>query len=195
MADEEMNGHKAAEVNGQLETRDDNNEDMKDPDEDEQQDEDESARPIKFRNYIPRMPALRKGCMKRPVVDAIEKRIEEEIQEVIEAGQTEDALSRILPKKANWDLKRDVEKRLGQLKRKTDRAVLQIIRRKLQDDKTESMKELHQPVTGKGSNDNDYVEQQPEKLTRTQMETAHSVLAAAERFEALETDELSDEGE
>lgn len=35
------------------------------------------------------------------------------------------------PRKPNWDLKRDVQKKLSQLSRQTDAAILQLIRAKL----------------------------------------------------------------
>lgn len=38
------------------------------------------------------------------------------------------------PKKPNWDLKRDVEKKLEKLDRKTQRAIYEIIRQRLEND-------------------------------------------------------------
>lgn len=36
-------------------------------------------------------------------------------------------LVNVAPKKANWDLKRDVEKKLAKLERRTQRAILEIM--------------------------------------------------------------------
>jgi coiled-coil domain-containing protein 12 len=37
----------------------------------------------------------------------------------------------LAPKKANWDLRRDVEKRLEKLERRTQKAILETIRQRL----------------------------------------------------------------
>lgn len=44
--------------------------------------------------------------------------------------QDEEELN-IAPKKANWDLKRDVEKKLDKLNRRTQRAIVEIIRERM----------------------------------------------------------------
>lgn len=44
--------------------------------------------------------------------------------------QDEEELN-IAPKKANWDLKRDVEKKLEKLSRRTQRAIVEIIRERM----------------------------------------------------------------
>lgn len=44
--------------------------------------------------------------------------------------QDEEELN-IAPKKANWDLKRDVEKKLEKLNRRTQRAIVEIIRERM----------------------------------------------------------------
>ena len=38
----------------------------------------------------------------------------------------QDLLANVAPKKPNWDLRRDVEKRLGKLERRTQRALVQL---------------------------------------------------------------------
>lgn len=46
------------------------------------------------------------------------------------------------PKKPNWDLKRDVEKKLEKLDRKTQRAVYEVIRQRLQGDSESNLAEV-----------------------------------------------------
>ncbi|KAJ2613072.1 hypothetical protein H4S08_002400 [Coemansia sp. RSA 1365] len=53
-------------------------------------------------------------------------------------------ISAIAPKRANWDLKRDLQKRLDQLKPKNDAAVADIIRKRIQD--SSNLEELHSAV-------------------------------------------------
>lgn len=45
------------------------------------------------------------------------------------------------PKKPNWDLKRDVEKKLEKLDRKTQRAIYEIIRQRLEGDQDSTLAE------------------------------------------------------
>jgi coiled-coil domain-containing protein 12 len=40
----------------------------------------------------------------------------------------------LAPKKANWDLRRDVEKKLAKLDKRTQRAILETIRQRLTDE-------------------------------------------------------------
>lgn len=46
------------------------------------------------------------------------------------------------PKKPNWDLKRDVEKKLEKLDRKTQRAIYEIIRKRLEGDENANLAEV-----------------------------------------------------
>jgi len=67
-----------------------------------------------------------------PAIPDLEKELVElclEQVKVDEASREGHLLVR--PRKANWDLKRDVEKKLEKLERKTQRAVLDLIQQKL----------------------------------------------------------------
>jgi coiled-coil domain-containing protein 12 len=48
----------------------------------------------------------------------------------------------LAPKKPNWDLKRDVEKKLEKLDRRTQRAIYEIIRQRLEGDKDANLAEV-----------------------------------------------------
>lgn len=50
-------------------------------------------------------------------------------------------LFNLAPKKPNWDLKRDVEKKLEKLDRKTQRAIYEIIRQRLEGDQDATLAE------------------------------------------------------
>ncbi|PFH33370.1 cwf18 pre-mRNA splicing factor protein [Besnoitia besnoiti] len=91
--------------------------------------------PLKFRNYVPRDVALRRFCLPRPSVEELEKQIDKEANNAVKSAANEDVVSQIAPRRPNWDLKRDVEKKLSILSRKTDRAIVDLIRMKIADAK------------------------------------------------------------
>jgi len=69
-----------------------------------------------------------KMCMLPQVAPAQPPKFEEPKAEAkIEEAPQEDVLLNVAPKKANWDLKRDVEKKLEKLERRTQRAILEIM--------------------------------------------------------------------
>jgi hypothetical protein len=107
---------------------------------------------IKFRNYVPKTEDLRKSVVEKPAPPSVE--LSQTLKtatpsdavaegEFVTAGgleadanafkgilgstETIDPVS-IAPKKANWDLKRDVEKRLSKLERQTQNAIRELIR-------------------------------------------------------------------
>lgn len=67
------------------------------------------------------VPEALNSKRKREVVDVIKKEL---------AQHTEEELN-IIPKKPNWDLKCQVEDRIQKLKRRTQRAIVDILREKL----------------------------------------------------------------
>ncbi|GAA5896465.1 hypothetical protein JCM5296_000673 [Sporobolomyces johnsonii] len=101
------------------------------------QDRDKSA-VFKFRNYDPDTGTLRKHA-RTDEEDTVEKQVEGLADQVIaqdEHTRAQDLdLTNIQPKKANWDLKRDLERKLAKLKPKTELAISQLIRKRLQAQK------------------------------------------------------------
>lgn len=98
-------------------------------------DEGKDDRPLQFRNYVPRTPDLKDFCKAKVTSADIEAEIDKEIQEAIAAGVDQDAVLAIAPKKPNWDLKRDVERKMQVLQARTDRAVVQLIRQRIRQDR------------------------------------------------------------
>merc|ERR1740117_1705669 len=74
-------------------------------------------------------------CLPRITSADVEAEIDEEIQNQLEAAEDQDAVLAIAPRKPNWDLKRDVERKMETLQGRTDRAVVQLIRRRIQENK------------------------------------------------------------
>ncbi|KAF8822798.1 cwf18 pre-mRna splicing factor protein, partial [Cardiosporidium cionae] len=83
---------------------------------------------LRFRNYIPRDVSLQKFCSPKPLVKELEEQIDLYIQQTLKDSINQDILSQITPKRPNWDLKRDVEKKLQVLSNRTDRAILNLLR-------------------------------------------------------------------
>eukprot|EP00922_Rhytidocystis_sp_ex-Travisia-forbesii_P026616 GHVS01038952.1.p1 GENE.GHVS01038952.1~~GHVS01038952.1.p1 ORF type:complete len:166 (+),score=30.28 GHVS01038952.1:32-499(+) len=138
---------------------------------------------LKFRNYVPRDPALRKHCLPRPSVEELEKRIDKEAAEAIQKATDEDVLSQINPKRPNWDLKRDVQRRLAVLSHRTDKAIVQLIRKQISE--SEAAKELQQSISSEVID----VEHSEERLTTQQRELAQSIVNAMDDMDKSDDEE------
>ncbi|GAA5822978.1 hypothetical protein JCM11251_004444 [Rhodosporidiobolus azoricus] len=98
----------------------------------------DSEEPFKFRNYDPETGTLRKHA-RTDEQDTVEKQVEGLTDKVIAQDEVTRAqeldLTNIQPKKPNWDLKRDLDRKLARLRPKTDLAISQLIRKRLQAQK------------------------------------------------------------
>ncbi|XP_032876185.1 coiled-coil domain-containing protein 12 [Amblyraja radiata] len=103
--------------------------------EEEEEDEKEiKHRELKLRNYVPEAKELKD----RLVPNAKPASVEEKVREQQEAGKPvpvieEVDLVNLAPRKPDWDLKRDVAKKLEKLEKRTQRAIAELIREKLKD--------------------------------------------------------------
>ncbi|KAJ1355269.1 hypothetical protein KIN20_012603 [Parelaphostrongylus tenuis] len=84
-----------------------------------------------FRNYKP-SSEVGKVVHPKPKFDVVEEVIADHLEDTkkIEPVKTVD-LSTLAPKKIDWDLKRDIEKRLQKLERRTQKCIAEIIRERL----------------------------------------------------------------
>ncbi|XP_954684.1 uncharacterized protein TA19560 [Theileria annulata] len=105
---------------------------------------------IVFRNYIPRDENLRKLC-KNSLEDysAIENTIDQQIDRTILNYQSEDILSLVRPRRQNWDLKRELNRKRQILSSRTDAAILKLLRERRDEDtsqtnNTENQALIHQ---------------------------------------------------
>ncbi|KAM7475249.1 hypothetical protein LguiB_022492 [Lonicera macranthoides] len=105
----------AAENNNSVQAQDDDN------GTDENQ---ENNLNMKFRNYLPHDKQLQEGKLAPPVLPKFEDPIATEppMQE-----KQEDPFLNIAPKKPNWDLRRDVQKKLDKLEKRTQKAIFQLM--------------------------------------------------------------------
>ncbi|BAM38547.1 uncharacterized protein TOT_010000016 [Theileria orientalis strain Shintoku] len=84
---------------------------------------------IVFRNYIPRDENLKKLC--KTFLDdysSIENTIDEQIDQTIRNYESEDVLSLVRPRRQNWDLKRELNRKKQILSNRTDSAILRLLR-------------------------------------------------------------------
>merc|ERR1712185_492459 len=88
---------------------------------------------LRFRNYQPRNAQLKKAVVKPVQAPDTDKELLEVLlkQAISSEEQAKAGVLQIQPRKQNWDLKRDVQKKLDKLKKRTDRAILEIVRDKL----------------------------------------------------------------
>ena len=116
---------------------------QKEPSEDKQTDKEgeEEALPAPiFRSYKPLAPELQDNAM--DIEDP--KLIEEQIQDSLAAGEEttmidELDITNLAPRKPDWDLKRDIAKKLEKLEKRTARAIGEIIRERLKADTEEDL--------------------------------------------------------
>lgn len=88
---------------------------------------------VAFKNYKPEDDTLQEKV--QPPVKLAE--VEDHIQDQLEAAKPEPVveeidLNNLAPRKPDWDLKRDVAKKLEKLERRTQRAIAELIRERLQ---------------------------------------------------------------
>jgi len=92
---------------------------------------------LKFRNYQPQTEALKEHKLAPVELPAVEEAVEEVLAQGAAVGGEGGALN-IAPKKPDWDLKRDVQKRTAKLHKRTQRAIVELIRRRLEEEAQEA---------------------------------------------------------
>lgn len=80
--------------------------------------------------------------------------VEEVVQEQVEAMRTpivieEIDLANLAPRKPDWDLKRDIAKKLEKLDRRTQKAIAELIRERLKEGNTEDIAQVVNVGTSK----------------------------------------------
>ncbi|KAL1529297.1 hypothetical protein AB1Y20_000251 [Prymnesium parvum] len=91
------------------------------------------AQPVlKFRNYQPHSEQLHGLGVEKPVVPSVEDQID--AAEIVHNDTTQEPLINLAPKRANWDLKRDLEPQLKKLRGMTDRAIIGLIAKRVAEE-------------------------------------------------------------
>ncbi|CAF3624401.1 unnamed protein product [Rotaria sp. Silwood1] len=133
---------------------DENETDNKDKNKDSQEDIIEFPKPI-FRNYKPNESGNISGAiiLPKPKLIDVKSMIEDQIKNRTNIndnsiiGVTEDVdLLSLAPRKPDWDLKRDVEKKLKRLEKRTTRAIAELTRQRLLTEQKQSQQSLAEVV-------------------------------------------------
>jgi coiled-coil domain-containing protein 12 len=111
---------------------------------------------LKFRNYNPIDKKLRVHRMKK-VARQDQTWLMGELKEVLACAvkNVDDESLTVAPKKANWDLKRDLKPRLEILQKKTERAVLEMIREKAEQQAKEAEEDSSDDDSSDDSSDDE----------------------------------------
>ncbi|XP_063377465.1 coiled-coil domain-containing protein 12 [Cydia fagiglandana] len=94
----------------------------------------------KFRSYKPQDETLQEAKLE----DALPPAVEDEVKDLLEAGKEKVVLqdldiSSLAPRKPDWDLKRDVSKKLEKLERRTQKAIAELIWERLKQGKEDNL--------------------------------------------------------
>ncbi|KAF8590075.1 mRNA splicing factor [Ramaria rubella] len=97
--------------------------------------DDSQSLTLKQRNFDPETRTLRKRDPTSAQEDTVEKNVEGMAEQIIaedaERRQQELDLLNIAPKRPNWDLKREMQRKLAKLDRKTTDAIHTLIRQRI----------------------------------------------------------------
>ncbi|KAK5973121.1 Coiled-coil domain-containing protein 12 [Trichostrongylus colubriformis] len=89
-----------------------------------------------FRSYKPSSEIVGKVGEQKIKLDVVEELIASHLEDTKDVKPVETVdLSTLAPKKIDWDLKRDIEKKLQKLERKTQKCIAEMIRQRLAEGK------------------------------------------------------------
>ena len=97
-----------------------------------------------FRNYTPKTEELKASVLPKPKLIEIENEVKEQLESGKPAPLIENEidLTTLAPQKVDWDLKRDAEKRLRVLEKRTQKAIVELIKDRLKTKKNADLAEL-----------------------------------------------------
>ncbi|VWU51101.1 pre-mRNA-splicing factor CWF18, putative [Hepatocystis sp. ex Piliocolobus tephrosceles] len=94
---------------------------------------------LKFYNYIPVNKELKKSCVRCPDIEEYEQKLNDDLEEQLKNVFQGNILDQISAKNINIDLKRDLQKKLNILSKKTDKAVIELIKKKINESKNNKL--------------------------------------------------------
>ena len=114
--------------------KEDRNEVTNEDESEEEEEEDKPKLTLKFRNYTPKNAELKEYLLPpaRIPTKTVNEEIEKKLNSVIEVNKTRDILN-LAPRKANWDLKRDLASKLEALDIKTQKAIVSMVQQKIEN--------------------------------------------------------------
>ncbi|XP_047158891.1 coiled-coil domain-containing protein 12-like isoform X2 [Vigna umbellata] len=94
------------------------------PKDNDDAEEEDQQQEMKFRNYVPHDKNLQEGKLAPAVLPKFEDPVD---VPPLEPQAQEDPFLNIAPKKPNWDLRRDVQKKFDKLEKRTQKALYQLM--------------------------------------------------------------------
>jgi coiled-coil domain-containing protein 12 len=97
-----------------------------------------------FRNYTPKDDQLKENVLPKPNLIEISNEISEQLasSKPVPLIEKEIDLTTLAPQKVDWDLKRDIEKKLRLLEKRTQKAIVELIRDRLKSNTNTDLAEL-----------------------------------------------------
>nr|CAG4635218.1 EOG090X0KZ2 [Alona affinis] len=93
-----------------------------------------------FRSYKPADEELQKSSLPLAVPETVDRQISHDLDKAAEPPNVEEIdLLNLAPRKPDWDLKRDVAKKLAKLEKRTQRAIALLIRERLMEAKSDGV--------------------------------------------------------
>jgi len=86
----------------------------------------------RFRSYLPENEELKEKVLPPAKPVDVESEIQDQLVDTTNVIEDLD-FKKLVPKKADWDLKRDIEKKLDRLERRTNKAIAELIRERLKN--------------------------------------------------------------
>uniref|UniRef100_A0A3P8UV18 Coiled-coil domain containing 12 n=1 Tax=Cynoglossus semilaevis TaxID=244447 RepID=A0A3P8UV18_CYNSE len=97
-----------------------------------------ALRELKLRNYTPEDEELKERQVPKAKPASVEDKVKDQLEAVNPEPIIEEVdLANLAPRKPDWDLKRDVAKKLEKLERRTQRAIAELIRDRLRGSEEE----------------------------------------------------------
>jgi len=87
---------------------------------------------LKFRSYQSENQIIKENQMERVEAPDITEHIQVHLEKEKEPLEVDIDLYKLAPKKPDWDLKRNIEKKMEKLEKKTSQAISEMVREKLQ---------------------------------------------------------------
>ncbi|XP_054271741.1 coiled-coil domain-containing protein 12-like [Macrosteles quadrilineatus] len=92
----------------------------------------------KFRSYVPEDESLKENVVPAAKPGDVESEVKSQLEAANSKVVIEELdLSNLAPRKPDWDLKRDVAKKLERLEKRTQRAIAELIRDRLKTGQTD----------------------------------------------------------
>lgn len=122
---------------------------------DEANGEEALPKPI-FRSYKPQDETIRENAIEQTITGDIENEVKDQLDLLKTPIIIEEIdIANLAPRKPDWDLKRDVAKKLEKLERRTQKAIAELIRERLKNNQDDIFQAVNVGTALKNSNVDD----------------------------------------